>query len=63
MIVFKGKFIQTTWRPDISKEDPNYPWIFANPSGWMDSPTFYKWFVEFEMATRVFDVSYIGLIL
>ena len=52
MIVFEGQFVQTTWRPEIPKTSEIYPWLFANPSGWMSSDTFYKWFEEWEVKTR-----------
>ena len=26
----------------------NYPWIYANKSGWLDSETISKWFEQFE---------------
>ena len=55
MIVFEGAQVQTTWRPDIPKNNPNYPWLYANKSGWIDSETFYRWFEEWEKQTRVCD--------
>ena len=33
MIVFMGKFIQTTWKPNHRHDYDNYPWLYANPSG------------------------------
>ena len=55
MIVFEDAHVQTTWRPTIPKDSPNYLWIYANKSGWMDSGTFYKWFEEWESKTRSYD--------
>jgi len=52
MIVFEGAHVQTTWRPNIPKNSENYPWLYANKSGWMDSSTFYRWFEEWELKTR-----------
>jgi len=54
MILFQGAHVQTTWRPNLPKNFENYPWIFANQKGWMNSETFYKWFEEWEKVTRVF---------
>ena len=48
MIVFEGVHIQTNLRPNIAKDEPNYPWIYAKKSGWMDSGTFYERFEEWE---------------
>ena len=56
MIVFTGKFVQTTWKQNHQASYNNYPWLYANPSGWMDSDTFFKWFEEWEIKTRVFEV-------
>ena len=25
------------WKPEVEPDHPNYPWIYANSSGWMDS--------------------------
>lgn len=55
MIIFEGAHVQTTWRPEILKNSPNYPWLYANKSGWMDSETFYRWFEEWEKQTRSFE--------
>ena len=52
MIVFEGQFVQTLWRAEITKTSEIYPWLFSNPSGWMSSNTFYKWFEEWEVKTR-----------
>lgn len=54
MIVFEAQFVQTTWRPTIPKNSKNYPWLYANPSGWMTSDTFYRWFEEWETNTRTY---------
>ena len=51
-----GKFVQTTWKPNHRAYYDNYPWLYANPSGWMDSDTFFKWFEEWEIKTTVFKV-------
>ena len=56
IIVFMGKFVQTTWKPNHRAYYDNYPWLYANPSGWMDSDTFFKWFEEWEIKTTVFKV-------
>ncbi|XP_066926658.1 uncharacterized protein [Clytia hemisphaerica] len=55
MIVFEGVHVQTTWRPNLPKDHENYPWLYANKSGWMDSSTFYRWFEEWESKTRTYD--------
>lgn len=55
MIVFEGVHVQTTWRPNIPKHSTNFPWLYANKSGWMTSETFYRWFEEWESKTRSFD--------
>ena len=57
MIVFEGQHVQNTWRPQTPKSDPDYPWLFANESGWMTSDTFYKWFVQWEEKTRSEDAE------
>ena len=57
MVVFSGQFVQTTWKHDLPADAPNYPKVYANSSGWMDSPTFYKWFIEFEQNTRHLNAS------
>ena len=54
MVVFQGQHVQSTWRPDLPRNHENYPWLYANSSGWMDSATFYKWFEEWEVKTRTF---------
>ena len=54
MVVFPGQHVQTTWKPDIPSNHKNYPWIYANKTGWMDSSTFFKWFEEFEQKARTF---------
>ena len=51
LIIFSGKQVQTTWRPQVNT-GTEYPWIFANASGWMTTDTFFKWFVEWETSTR-----------
>lgn len=56
LIVFQGQQVQTTWRPQIPGNSPNYPWIYANKSGWMDSELFFKWFELFEKTTRTYKV-------
>ena len=53
MIVFKGVHVQMTWRPDIPKTSNMYPWLYANKSGWMTAETFFKWFEEWEVKTRL----------
>ena len=40
---------------EITKDHENYPWIYANKSGWMDSSTFYRGLEEWETKTRTFD--------
>ena len=50
-IIFSGKQDQTAWRPQVNP-DTEYPWIFANASGWMTTDTFFKWLVEWEASTR-----------
>ena len=55
MIVFQGKFVQTTWKPNHPSNYEFYPWLYANQSGWMDSDTFYKWFEEWEKQTRQYQ--------
>ena len=52
MIVFEEMHVQTTWRPNVPRDSSNYPWLYANKSGRMDSETFYKWFEEWEVKTR-----------
>jgi len=52
LIIFQGKQVQTTWRPQIAADADNYPWIYANASGWMKSDIFFKWFVEWESKTK-----------
>ena len=52
MIVFQGQFVQTTWRPNIARDPEPYPWLYANPSEWMTSDTFFKWFKEWEKVSR-----------
>ena len=51
LIIFNEKTVQTTWRPQVNP-GTEYPWIFANASGWMITDTFFKWFVEWEASTR-----------
>ena len=41
LIIFQGKHVQSTWRPTMSASAPNYPWIYPNKSGWMDSEVFF----------------------
>ena len=60
MIVFMGKFVQTTWKPNYRHNYNNYHWLHPNPSGWMDSDIFFKWFDKWEVKTRVFKVAYIS---
>ena len=54
MIAFEGKSVQTIWQPNLPKNKEDYPWLYANSSGWMESDTFYKWFEEWEKTTRTF---------
>ena len=58
MIIFEGKQVQTTWRPDRPSNSPNYPWIYSNKKGWMDTDTFFKWFEQFEETTRTYKEVY-----
>ena len=55
MIVFEGKSVQITWRPNLPKNKEDYLWLYADPSGWMESDTFYKWLEEWEKTTRTFQ--------
>ena len=54
------KAVQSTWKPNMEANSENYPWIYANKSGWMDSQTFFKWFEQFEEKTRYFEEESIG---
>ena len=38
MIIFPGQHVQSTWKPTTLATSENYPWIYANKKGWMDSP-------------------------
>ena len=51
LIIFSGKQVQTTWRPQVNP-GTEYPWIFANASSWMTTDAFFKWFIEWETSTR-----------
>ena len=33
MIVFQGKFVQATWKPNHPSNCECYPWLYANQSG------------------------------
>lgn len=64
MIIFPGQHIQSTWKPTTPGTPENYPWIYANKKGLMDSPTFFKWFHEFEEKTRSYEeVSLLILVI
>ena len=52
---FPWTAVQSTWKPNMEASSENYPWIYANKSGWMDSQTFFKWFEQFEEKTRYFE--------
>ena len=62
MVIFPGQHVQSTWKPNMEANSENYPWIYVNKSGWMDSQTFFKWFEPFEEKTRYFEEVGIGLI-
>ena len=51
LIIHPGQQVQLAWRPNITGTD-RYPWQHANPSGWMMTDIFYKWFQLFEEWTR-----------
>ena len=55
MIIFPGQHVQSTWKPTTLATSENYPWIYVNKKGWMDGPTFFKWFQEFEEKTRSYE--------
>ena len=60
MVIFPGQYVQSTWKPNMEANSENYPWIYGNKSGWMDSQTFFKWFEQFEEKTRYFEEVGIG---
>ena len=49
--------MQKTCQPQISKESEDFPWLYANTLGWMNSETFYKWFEQWEIKTRSYDAE------
>ena len=59
LVIFPSQHVQTFWKPETEANASNYPWIYANKSGWMDSSTFFKWFKEFEERTKTFADVYI----
>ena len=54
LIIFQGQQVQSTRRPTMPANAPNYTWIYANKTGWMDSEVFFKWCEQFEKTTQTY---------
>ena len=54
LIIYQGMKVQISWRPYLQRDHPNYPWVYANKSGWMEANIFYNWFKIFEEKARTY---------
>ena len=51
LITYQGMNVQTSRHPNLQRDHPNYPWLYANKSGWMDADFEEK---KFEEKTRTY---------
>ena len=54
LIIYPCQQVQLAWRPSITDKS-KCPWQYANPSGWMTTDVFYKWFQLWEQQTQTKD--------